>query len=396
MSIPPLGVVAADRRPALLDSGRHGAAYLARHVRADGRFLYLLDPVTGRGLKGYNLLRHAGALLALARWTPMGVEPDTPGPQIAGAIARATDYLLRKLCHPPGGSYLCLASKGRAKLGGTALLLLALLEVGKLPGQPDRQALCEELADYLGSQQTVEGGFRSVLVLDGAGASPFNSDYYPAQAVLALVETHAAGGGARHFDAALKGADWLLRTESLPLPRIDRADHWTIMALEALHRRHPDPAYAARVLDGAARIGDLLIGTGPDRQPQFRFPDYGCGPAATRGEALAAAGRLARRIGLHAEAHAAHRALTAIVDHCLRHQWLPGAVSRGGIAVHAAALGGFRRAPDDPNIRIDTVQHALLALHGLLEAESDGTAMREPAAFPEAPREAAGTHHPSP
>ncbi|HYI70574.1 MAG TPA: hypothetical protein VEX87_12550 [Skermanella sp.] len=373
MSVPLLGVVAADRRPALLDSGRHGAAYLARHIRTEGRFRYLLDPVTGRGLKGYNLLRHAGALLALARWAPLGNAPRISGPEMTGAIARATEYLLRKLCHPPGGAFRCLASKGRAKLGGAGLLTLALLEAGRLPGQRSRLPLCEELADYLASQQNADGGFQSILVLDGSGASTFNSGYYPGQAVLALAEVHAAGGGARHLEAALKGADWLLRAETLPLPRIDHADHWTIMALEALHRRHPDPAYAARVLDGAARIRELLIGTGPDGQPRFRFPDYGCGPAATRGEALAAAGRLARRTGMHAEADATHRALAAIVAHCLEHQWHPGAASQGGIAVHAAALGGFRRASNDPNIRIDTVQHAILAVHGLLEADGDGT-----------------------
>lgn len=346
-------------RPDLLDCGRLGADYLARQVGAGGRFCYHLDPVTGTVLTGYNLLRHAGALLALARWAPLA-----DGPGTMAAIARAADYLLDKLHHIPTSGLSCLASKGRAKLGGTALLILALLEIHKLEGSPDRLALCRVLADYLISQQDVAGDFRSVLFLDGVSQSSFNSNYYPGQAVLALTDLYNVAGDDRFLGAALRGAGALLRREPTPLPRIDQADHWTIMALEALHRHRPDPAYAVRVLDGAARIQELLIVTGDDHCRRFRDADYGSGPAATRGEALAAAWRLARRCGEGAQADAARGALAAIIDHCLAHQWRPGA------AVDAVAIGGFRRAPDDPSIRIDIVQHVILAIDGLLAADS--------------------------
>lgn len=347
--------------PDLLQRGVLGAKYLARNVGTNGRFRYHLDPATGAAMTGYNLLRHAGALLALARWVPVAADPFA-----MAAIDRSTAYLLAKLHHLPGRNLPCMASKGRAKLGGTALLILALLEVGRLPGQPDRVALCLALADHLISQQDGAGDFRSVLYLDGSSPSGFNSNYYPGQAVLALSELYRASGEARLLTAAVKGADALLRREPMPLPRTDQADHWTIMALEALHRHRPDPAYAARVLDGAARIQELLISDDPGQQRQFRFPDYGCGPAATRGEALAAAWRLAARGGQGEQARAAQGALTAIVDHCLAHQWLAGA------AIDAAGIGGFRRSPNDPSIRIDIVQHALLAIDGLLAAQDGG------------------------
>ena len=345
--------------PDLRYRGRLAAAYLARQVGAGGRFCYQFDPVAGIELKGYNLLRHAGALLALARWAP---HMDVPVPM--PAITRAADYLLKKLCHLPDSGLPCLMSKGRAKLGGTALLILALLEAAKHQPQPDHMALCCALADYLISQQDGAGDFRSVLYLDGVSQSSFNSNYYPGQAVLALTEIYLTTGKDRFLAAALKGADALLRREPTPLLRIDQADHWTIMALEALHRCQPDPAYAMRVRDGAARIQDLLIVDGPDRR-RFRFADYGCGPAATRGEALAAALRLATRTGHAADVNAARASLTAIIDHCLDHQWLPGAT------VDAVAIGGFRRAPDDPSIRIDIVQHAILAIDGLLASPSE-------------------------
>jgi hypothetical protein len=335
--------------PALVEeAGRAGAAYLARNVLSNGRFRYLVDPATGRSAPGYNLLRHAGALMALGIWAGR-----LPAAEALPAMARSADFLLERVCDAGPGGRPCLVSKGRAKLGGSALLILALLEQDAALGSDRHFELCEGLADYLVSQQRESGAFASLRRIDGGTPRPFDSDYYPGQAVLALLRFHAAAGRPRHLAAALSGAHHLLDREPLPLLPSDVADHWLIMALAAAHRFEDHPLFLARALAGGERILRQVLRPAGDGS-EVADLDYGCGPAATRGEALAAAARLALGAGDTATAERFRQGLGGIVRFCLRHRWPhPG-----------AWFGGFSTSRSDRRIRVDTVQHAILAMHG--------------------------------
>ncbi|HEX8126704.1 MAG TPA: hypothetical protein VF548_14105 [Allosphingosinicella sp.] len=331
------------------EAGRAGAAYLARNVLSNGRFRYLVDPATGRSGPGYNLLRHAGALMALGIWAGRLSEAEA-----LPAMARSADFLLERVSKAGPGGRPCLVSKGRAKLGGSALLILALLEKDAALGSDRNFELCEGLADYLVSQQCASGAFASIHRIDGGEARPFHSDYYPGQAVLALLRFHAAAGSPRHLAAGLAGASHLLEREPLPLQPTDVADHWLIMALAAAHRFEERPLFLARALAGGERVMRQALRPAGDSS-EVADPDYGCAPAATRGEALAAAARLALLAGDTAAAERFGRGLGGVVRFCLRHRWLqPG-----------ACLGGFSTSRSDRRIRVDTVQHAILAMDSL-------------------------------
>ena len=336
-------------RAQVYEASRAGAAYLARNVRNNGRFRYLVDPATGRSAPGYNLLRHAGALMALAIWAGR-----LPAAEALPAMARSSDFLVERVRKTGPGGLPCLVSKGRAKLGGSALLILALLEQDAVLGTGRDLDLCEGLADYLVSQQDDSGGFASLRRIDGGAARPFESDYYPGQAVLALLRFHAAVASPRHLAAALAGARRLVARGPLPLAPVDTADHWLIMALAQAHDVEDDPLFLARALAGGDRILRLALRPA-GRGYEVADPDYGCAPAATRGEALAAAASLALDAGETETAERFLRALAGIVGFCLNHQW-----------PHAGAcLGGFSTSRGDARIRVDTVQHAILAMDGL-------------------------------
>src|SRR5690606_28862358 len=78
----------------------NAAAYLHRAIEADGRFRYRVHALTGEVLQGrYNVLRHAGSLLALAEYHQVW-RPDAG--QVA-AVERGLDFLRR----------CCLARAGK-------------------------------------------------------------------------------------------------------------------------------------------------------------------------------------------------------------------------------------------------------------------------------------------
>ncbi len=234
----------------LHDLGAGGADYLARAVQPNGRFTYLLNSQTGRREAGYNLLRHAGALWALGLW-----RSALPANFATPAIDAAAEYLRRKVS-TEWGAPPHLVSREKVKLGGSALMLLALM--ARDPDLNTDRDLCLGLADYLVSQQSPNGRFQSARARDGA-VSPFGSAYYSGQAMLALTRLYSLTSRQEHLEAALRGAYHLRVVDPLPLQAIDAADHWTVLAFEALHEHAQDRWLADRVLASGDRICSTLL-----------------------------------------------------------------------------------------------------------------------------------------
>jgi hypothetical protein len=343
--------IAPDALTTLRQVGICGASYLARAVGVQGRFAYMVDAPTGASLAGYNLLRHAGALVALQAWND-----DLPS-VASDSISRASGYLRHKVIRVTPDAW-AVASKGRMKLGGSALFLLALLPAVS-HADPEAEEICRGLACYLVSQQTPSGNFISIRPVDGGAPSRFKSGYYSGQAILALSRAYEGLGNPEYLAAAVAGADRITAAEPLPLPNVDTADHWTVMALEAVCGHVPDRRFRDQVMARGARIQQQVLQARAGGSLLVVNPDYGCAQAATRGEALVSVARLAHSVGDISTAAAAIKAVSTIAAYCASHQWTaPGPeVSRGG----------FVRAQDDLRIRIDVVQHAILAIRGLID-----------------------------
>jgi hypothetical protein len=76
---------------------------------------------------------------------------------------------------------------GEAKLGGAALSLLTMLKRRQLHGTVSGDATISSLARFTLAQQQATGRFESLFFPSGHNLRKFESTYYPAQAVLALV-----------------------------------------------------------------------------------------------------------------------------------------------------------------------------------------------------------------
>ncbi len=350
---------------ALLAAARAGGEYLLRHQRADGSFGYSYEPWDDDHARADNLLRQAGTCYSLFE-----LYAATADRRFLEAGERGVAWLRTSLRAPRpedaarGADFDAVVSPGEeAKLGGAALLMLALLE--RIEATGDRSTLPEvrRLGRFLLFQQDGDGHFRSKYFYGKPDPVPFESVYYPGEAILALTRLHALDGNGPWLAAARKAADWLIlvRDRGKAVAALPH-DHWLLIGLNELHPQAPEAYY----LEHARRVGEAILGAErrqsphPDWIGSFYDPPRST-PAATRSEGLVALYHLASRNGLDpAPFREALLRLAAFERRC---QIAPESALY--LPRPDRALGGFRRGLTDWEVRIDYVQHNLSAFLGL-------------------------------
>ncbi len=360
-----------------------GAAYLVRNCDSDGRFAYIrhLDREVDIG-RTYNLLRHAGAVYALAL-----AEARAPDPVQRAALLRAADYLRRQIFGPvPGAPDESLAlwrvpevvgddrdSLHQAKLGGAGLALVALTHVHALAPEAAPKRLLRGLGLFVLHMQKADGSFYSKYYAGHGPDDRWTSLYYPGEAMLGLLLLHELDPDDRWLLAAARGMGYLARTRrgQADVP----PDHWALLATERLLPKlatlPAPPVTREAVLDHARQILHGMLAA--QRHPPapealvgaFDAQGRTC-PTATRME-----GYLAALAFLPAETDADLRArlrrgaedgIAFLLSTQTADGPLAGAVPRHAPAVAAAAAGRgapLRRATE---VRIDYVQHAICAM----------------------------------
>jgi hypothetical protein len=226
---------------------RSALSYLALHIHADGRYDYSYDPVKRCARTEYNLLRHAGTTMELYRF--VGSEFDDGS---LGEAAEKTWEYLRQFITPViryGKVCACLANSDVAKLGGTALTLLALCtRTQKLGVTTTDNILADQLARYLVSQHLDDGHFVSKASVSTNGPIPFESVYYAGEAVLALCAAYRLTRENLYIEHAIRGALALIACKSESKVTVERyADHWLMKALAELHLLTSDPDWTAQL-----------------------------------------------------------------------------------------------------------------------------------------------------
>jgi hypothetical protein len=129
------------------------AGYLARGVDDVGRFRYIVDAPTNRTLPGYDFPRHAGATYFLSQAAAL-----TGDAAVGSAAVRAAGWLLHAAlvrC----GERSCVGSGRLVDLGSTALTVLAFVEIARSGLDPSYAVPAGELAEFLRSQQRLDGEF---------------------------------------------------------------------------------------------------------------------------------------------------------------------------------------------------------------------------------------------
>lgn len=331
--------------------------WLVRNSAADGRLTYKYWPSRGRESPADNAVRQFMGTLALGRYARWSGRAD--------AMAAWTRNLDRQLaaCYreePDGTGMIVLG--GSAKLGAAAIAGLALLEA---PATPPRAAALEGLSRGIERLWRPDGSFRTFHFPRERND---NQNFYPGEACL--------------FWAALHGA----RRDGAVLARLLRSlDHY-----RDWHRAHRNPAFvpwhsqAHAALHAATgmtersafvfEMNDWLLPmqqweTAPADDMRGRFydpgrPDYGPPHAASTGaymEGLAAAIGLARALGEEDRAgryvQAFRRALRNIRQLAFMDEEDFFCISR-----RARVAGGVRTEVYDNTIRVDNVQHPLMAI----------------------------------
>ncbi len=347
----------------LLAAATAGGDYLLRHLRDDGLFNYSYEPKKDSFNDDYNLLRHAGTCYSLVQ-----LFNATGDRRYLQAAHLGLETLLQKTSPPKpedrAANFEAIVSPGReAKLGGAALALLALVEIGQASEEFSFAKRTEKLARFLVFQQEADGHFVSKYFYGPPDAKVFESIYYPGEAILALARLYRVDPRDEWLATARRGADWLIdvrdagkATQDLP------HDHWLLMGLDELHQLTGDERYVAH----ASRIAQAIVDAQRLRSQHidwvgsFYDPPRST-PTATRAEGLVAMHAIGKRTG--ADTQPVLAALVRMATFQLRTQLTPEStlyVPRPDLA-----HGGFRRSLTNWEVRIDYVQHNLSALLGL-------------------------------
>ena len=367
-------VAAADSPPLsgenLLAAAKQAGAYLARSVGPDGRFAYVYLPGHGTMPKKYNILRHSGTVYAM-----MELYAVTQDKSLLKSAEKALSYLLAQVKASPSNKAeeLCVVEKGYSKLGGNALAVIALARYTAATGDRRHVPVMLKLGRWIVNHQGADGrlGPHKITWPEGR-VEPFRSQYYPGEALLALVRIHALDGDARWLDAAEKGARYVITVRDGKLTDDQLShDHWLLYSLNELYRKRHDELY----LKHALRLAGVIV-RGQNRASEF--PDWVGGylkpprstSTSTRSEGLCAAWRLARDFGERKEAETILSAIRRGVAFQLHSQFRPESVLYARDPQRT--MGAFHRSLTTHEIRIDYVQHsmsAMLALREIIEAE---------------------------
>jgi Beta-L-arabinofuranosidase, GH127 len=354
------GLLQEINRARLNRAAQAGGDYLIRAQKSDGSFHYDYDPFAESVSEGdYNILRHAGATIALFQ-----LYEATREARYAEAARRAVVYLQSRFRWAREADALyVLDDDGKAKLGANGLALIALaLQMRLNPKSADR-ASARRLANLIMRMQERDGSFASYYDMRGEPEDRA-SLYYPGEALLGLIELYKLTGDQRLIEAARRGADYLIDTQKR-LPSLP-PDAWLMQALEALYAIKRDPSYAAH----AIRIAEAMI---KEQYTAADAPLYAGGyrsgvpratPAASRAEGILAALRLARLTNDASAARLAE-ALKLSARFQLAQQF--DADNSFYLASPERAVGGFRESLTSARIRIDYMQHNISALLGIAQ-----------------------------
>ena len=327
----------------------------------DGKFVYRtdLDPEVTYPA-GYNLLRHAGAMYALAsyqlRW---------PRIEVAAALGRAARFLQSHVAPLEDRPDLAAVwSKGGevAKLGGAGLALVALGTMSRAAPTAIDVARLRPLGAFIRFMQKDDGSFYSKHYAAEGPSDDWVSLYYPGEAALGLLELQRIDPRGDWGKTAVQALRFLAlsrrgRTEV-------EADHWALIATAAVLR---SPAHApssdevARLLrDHGRQIVESMLTQ--RRQHAGDSPLHGCfdaqgltTPTATRLEGLQASLGFLEPTDTDLRA----RVVSAVdegVAFLLRSQVQDGPLRGAMPRAHPSS-----HAPRASEVRIDYPQHAMSA-----------------------------------
>jgi hypothetical protein len=329
--------------------------YLERACTPNGRFIYKVDTRTGREATSYNVVRHAGAIYAMAM-----LYHSRPDPQLRGALIRAATFLLHNYVRPIGKLDMLAVWPTEAPedtildLGATGLGLVALASVRQIDPQSVELEQLRSLGRFALFLQREDGSFISQYQAGTGSATGWDSFYYPGETALGLVALYDVDHQSEWLNAATKALSYLARNPTSL--SAGPSDHWTLIATAAvLGRCNLNECQHSRqlLLQHAVRICTAIFTEGliDWSGPRFIGQKSRTTAVATRMEGLLSALEFIPQTEV-----ALRKQIRENIELGLR------LLLRSQIAVGPYAGGiprSFPGPPDESAVRIDYVQHAL-------------------------------------
>jgi hypothetical protein len=244
---------------AIRSASAAAVGWLATNQEPDGRWLYRYDGATDRSLGGYEIVRHAGVLLALYQGLGHGLDPA--GPVADRGLAWALDHLVER------DDWAALGDDGQPlQVGATALLVAALAERRRVTGDPAYDAELARLGRFLVQQVEPSGAVPQTYDLatgpSGGPSVGAYSRFYTGETFLALARLRTELGPVPWEEPALRVGRYLATRRDVAEGRFPAIpDHWAAYGLAELGR-WPDDGVGERSVDAdgsaALRLASVL------------------------------------------------------------------------------------------------------------------------------------------
>jgi len=335
---------------------REGAEFLVRAQRADGGFAYQYAPAEGRYAPEDNVVRQVATT-----WLMVKLAHRFGDARYWAAARRSLAFVQGKARPGPAGANSALVDGdgGEVTLGATAFGLLTVASAE----DDGLLALGQRLAEAILRLQQPNGRF---LAYFPPSTRADGQDFYPGEAMLALMTFHARHPDPRYPEALRRAfahyRDYFRRERPSAFPP------WQMAAYAQLYRLTRERDYAEFVFE----MADWMLPrqyTGVNAP----YPDYVGGyaggrvpgiPSATYNEGVLEAYDLACQLAERERAALYQRAALTAVLFTLRLQFTK---DNSFYVEHAERVwGGFRASLADSTMRIDHTQHAV---NSLLKAE---------------------------
>jgi len=375
--------VAACNRPDPTEKDGHtpvrqvavlAAKHLADQVTKNGQFVYHdnLNPKV-RVAPGYNILRHAGAIYAMAMY-----DAAWPDKRVRAAMLKAGRYLHNEAVFPVPGKENLSAVWSRpevnktgaplqAKLGGTGLGLVALLSIEAVQTGFTPMAQLTDLGRFILYMQKPEGNFYSKYIpASGGPDDSWTSLYYPGEAAFGLTMLYERDPDPAWLDGAVRALTFLAdsRRGAVSVPE----DHWALIATERLLALSGSAAVPEGTRDLLTSHAIQICTRMVDRYENSRKPGRKFASALSTTQVACTLEGLQAALAVLPPEHLLRPRMKAVIEEgiaFLTDAQVTDGPHRGAIPRMAGGSAGPLSGAADPKateIRIDYTQHALSAL----------------------------------